>query len=127
MEDRITFKIKKGYYVELLTLKTMELLGSTNSKITQNKSGENVPHLKITEVVLVQCNIASINHQQNSRVLNTFFPSKSFGQLFDTSPKILYFLKTFNSQFSYTEVWLTDQNSKTIDTEDKISINLVIN
>ena len=95
MEDRITFKIKKGYYLELLTLKTMELLGSTNSKITQNKSGENVPHLKITEVVLVQCNISPMQYQQNSRVLNTFFPSKSFGQLFDTSPKNFIFFKNF--------------------------------
>ena len=52
-ENRITFKIKTGYSLELLTPETMELLGSTENKITKNKNGENVPYLEITEVVLV--------------------------------------------------------------------------
>ena len=56
-ENRITFKIKTGYYLELLTPKMMKLFGSTKSKITKNENGENVPHLKITEVVLVHCNV----------------------------------------------------------------------
>ena len=43
-ENRITFKIKNGYYLELLTPETMKLLGSTESKITGEKNGENVPH-----------------------------------------------------------------------------------
>ena len=47
IENRITFKIKKGYYLELLTPETMKLLGSTESKITKDKNGENVPHLEI--------------------------------------------------------------------------------
>ena len=42
-------------------------------------------------------------------------------------PKILYILKTFDSVFSYIEVWFTDQNSKPLEIEDKININLVIN
>ena len=46
-ENRITFKIKTGYYLELLTPETMKLLGSTKSKISKNKNGENVPHLEI--------------------------------------------------------------------------------
>ena len=53
IENRITFKIKNGYYLELLTPETMKLLGSTESKITKDKNGENVPHLEIVEVVLV--------------------------------------------------------------------------
>ena len=53
IENRITFKIKTGYYLELLTPGTMKLLGSTKNKITKDKNGENVPHLQITEVVLV--------------------------------------------------------------------------
>ena len=69
----------------------MKLLGSTKSKITKNKNGENVPHLKITEVVLVRCNVASNNYQQNSIFLYTFIPNKSFAQLLDMSSKILYF------------------------------------
>ena len=61
----------------------MKLLGSTKSKITNDKNGENVPHLKITEVVLIHCNIVNNNYQQDSRALCKFFPNTSFGQLLD--------------------------------------------
>ena len=84
-------------------------------------------HLEITEVVLVHCNIVNNNYQQDSRVLYTFVPNKSFGQLLDISPKKFIFLKTFDSEFSYIEVWFTDQNSKQLEIEDKINITLVIN
>ena len=84
-------------------------------------------HLEITEVVLVHCNIVNNNYQQDSRVLYTFVPNKSFGQLLDISPKNFIFLKTFDSEFSYIEVWFTDQNSKQLEIEDKINITLVIN
>ena len=57
IENRITFKIKIGYHLELLTPETMKLLGSTKSKITKDENGENVPHLEITEVVSIHCNI----------------------------------------------------------------------
>ena len=57
IENRITFKIKTRYYLELLTPQIMKLLGSTKNKITKNKNGENVPPLQITEVVVVDCNI----------------------------------------------------------------------
>ena len=57
IENRITFKIKNGYYLELLTPETMQLLGSTESKITKDKNGENVPRLEVVELVLVHCNI----------------------------------------------------------------------
>ena len=56
-ENRITFKIKRGYYIELLTPETMKLLGSTENKITKDK---NLPHVAITKVVLVYCNIVII-------------------------------------------------------------------
>ena len=62
IENRITFKIKKGYYLELLTPEAMKLLGSTKSKITKYENGENVSHLQITEVILVHCNIANNNY-----------------------------------------------------------------
>ena len=83
-------------------------------------------HLEITEVVLVHCNIVNSDYQQASRVLYTFVPNKSFGQLLDILLKKSIFLKTFNSEFSYIEVWFTDQNSKTLDIEDRINITLVI-
>ena len=99
VENRITFKIKTGCYLELLTPETIKLLGSTKSKITKSKNGENVPNLEITEVVLVHCNIVNSDYQQDSRVFHTFVLNKSFSQILDISSKNLMFLKTFNSEF----------------------------
>ena len=76
--------------------------------INREKNGENVPHLEITGIVLVHCNIVNNNYQQYSRVLYTFVPSNSFRQLLDISPKSFIFLKTFYSKFSYVEVRFTD-------------------
>ena len=59
IENRITFKVETGYYLELLTLQTMKLLASIKNKITKDKNGKNVPHSEITEVVLVHCNIVN--------------------------------------------------------------------
>ena len=87
IENRITFKIKNGYSLELLTPETMKLLGSTENKITKDKNGENVPHLEITEVVLVHCNIVYNDYQQDSRVFYTFVQNKPFGSLLEISPK----------------------------------------
>ena len=69
IENRITFKIKKGYYLELLTPKTIKLLGSTPSKITKVENSENRSRLEITEVVLIHCNIVNNDYQKDSRVL----------------------------------------------------------
>ena len=79
IENRITFKIKTGYYLELLTPETMKLLGNTKKKINKDENGENVLHLEITEVVLVHCNILNNDCQQDLRVLFIFVPNKSFG------------------------------------------------
>ena len=81
IENRIVFRIKTGYYSELLTPEMIRLFGSTKSKVTKNENGENVPHLEINEVVLVYCNIVNNNYQQDSRVLYTFAPNKSFVSL----------------------------------------------
>ena len=78
-ENRITFETKTGYYLELLTNETMKLLGSTENKMTKDKNDENVPHLEITEVVLVHCNIFNNDYQQDSKVLFAFVLSKPFG------------------------------------------------
>ena len=106
----MTFKIKTGYYLELLTSETMKLRGSTESKITKDENGNNVPNIEITEVVLVHCNIVNNDYQEDSRVLYIFIPNKLFGQLLDISQKKIIFLKTLNSEFLYIEVWFTDQN-----------------
>ena len=118
--------MKTGYYLELLMSQTMKLLGSTKSNTSKDKNDENVLHLEITEVVLIHCYIVNNDYQQDSRVLCTFVPN-SFGKLLDISPKHFIFLKAFNSEFLYIEVWFTDQNSKPLEIGDKINITLVIN
>ena len=105
----------------------MKFLRSPKSKINKDKNAEDVPHLEITEKVLIHCNIANNDYQQDSRVLYIFVPNKSFGQLLDISWEKFIFLKTFNLEFSYIEVRFTDQNSKPLEIEDKINIALVIN
>ena len=90
IENSITFEIKTGYYLELLTPEAIELIGCTKKKITKDDNGENVPHLEITKVILVHCNIFNNDYQQDSRVLYTFVPNRSFGQLLDMSQKIYF-------------------------------------
>ena len=126
IENRITFKIKNGYSLELLTKETMKLLGSTKNKITKDKNGENVPHLEITEVVLVHCNMVNNDYQQDSRVLYTFVPNKPFCSLLDISPANHIFLKTFNSEYNEIDVWFTNQNRRPLEIEDKINLTMVI-
>ena len=103
IENRITFKIKIGYYLELLTPETMKLLGNTRSN-KKKKNGENVPYLEITEVVLIHCNVANNSYQENSKVLYIFVLYKLLSQLLDISPWNLTFLKTFDSKLLYVEV-----------------------
>ena len=123
---RITFKIKNGYSLELLTLETMKLLESTKNKITKDKNGENVPHLKITEVVLIHCDIVNNDYQHHLKVLYTFVPNKLFGSLLDISPTNHMFLKTYNSEYYQIKVWFTDQNSQSLEMEDRINLTMVI-
>ena len=84
-ENRVIFKIKDGYSLELLTPETIKVLGSTKKKITKDKNDENVPHLEITEVVLVHCDVVNNYYQQDSRVLYTLVPNKLFGSLVEIS------------------------------------------
>ena len=84
----------------------MKLLGSTENKITKNKIVENVPHLEITEVVLVHCNIVNNDYQQDSRDFYMFVPNKPFGSLLEISPTNHIFSKTFNSEYDAIKVSL---------------------
>ena len=111
IENKITFKVKKGYSLELLTPETMKLLESTKNKIIKDKNGENVPHLEITDVLLIHCDIVDNDYQQDSRVLYTFVPNKPSGSLLKISPTNHISLKTFNSEYDETKVWFTDQNN----------------
>ena len=81
-----------------------------------------MPHLEITEVVLVHFNIVNNDYQQDSRVLYAFVPNKLFGSLLEISPANNTFLTTFNSEFQTIEAWVTDQNSQPLEIEDKITL-----
>ena len=104
----------------------MKLLGSAENKITKVKNGENVPHLEITEVVLVHCGIVNNDYQQDSRVLYTFVSNEPFGSLLEIYPTNRIFLKTFNSEYDEIKVWFTDQNSQPLEKEDRINLIMVI-
>ena len=126
IENRITFKIKSGYYLELLTPERMKLLGSAENKINKDKNGENVPHLENVELVLVHCNVVNNDYQQNSRILYAFVPNKTFGSLLEISPRNHVLLKTFNSEFQEIKIWFTGQTSKPLEVEDKMNETLII-
>ena len=96
IKNRIVFKIKTGYKLELLTLETMKLLGSTKKDVDKDKDGENVPKLESAEVALVHCNLVRNNYQHTSKVLFTFAPKKQFGQLQNISPHSLTILLILN-------------------------------
>ena len=115
INNRIVFKIKSGYKLELLSKETMKLLGSTTDTIDAEKNSENVPKLENVEVVLVHCNLVNNAYQQHSRVLFTFVPHS------------LVFLKTMNTDFSEIEIWFTDQNNNALEIEDNVNISLIIN
>ena len=114
------------FLFKLLTPETMKLLGSTENKITKEKNGETLPHLGIIEVVLVHCDIANNDYQQDSRVLYTFIPNKPFGTLLEISPTNHIFLKTLKSENDEIKLWFTDQNSQLLEIENRINLTMVI-
>ena len=126
IKNRIVFKVKTAYKLELLTEETMQLLGSSKKFIDKNKDGEIVPRLETVEVVLVHCNLVNNNYQQTSKVLFTFVPNKQFGQLITITPHSLTMLKTTNAEFSFIEIWFTDQNNRPLEIEDNVNITLII-
>ena len=126
IKNRIVFKVKTGYKLELLSPETMKLLGSTKKDVDKDKDGEDVPKLESVEVVLVHCNLVNNSYQQASKVLFTFVPNKQFGQLITISPHSLTMLKTTNSEFPFIQVWFTDQNNRPLEIEDSVNITLII-
>ena len=104
----------------------MKLLGSTESKITKDKNGEQIPHLEVVELIIVHCNIINKNFQRDSRILYTFVQNEPLGSLLKISPPIHIVLKTFNSKFQKIKVWLTDQNCRPLQVADKINLTMII-
>ena len=88
IKNRIAFKVKASYKLELLTPETMKLLGSTKQDVDSDKSSENVSKLESVEVVLVDCNLVKNDYQHTTKVLFSF---KQFGQLINISPINIFF------------------------------------
>ena len=126
IKNRIVFKIKTGYKLELLSKETIQLLGSSKKDIDQNKDGENVPKLESVEVALINCNLVNNNYEQASKVLFTFVPNKQFGQLITITPHSPTMLKTTDAEFSFIEVWFTDKNNRSLEIGDNFNITLII-
>ena len=121
IENRIVFKIKTGYKLEMQTNETMRLLGD-GPIVDQDKNDENVPKLEKVRFVLLHCNVVRNDHLQNSKLLYTFVPSN----IKTLKQKILKQSKTEGSVFDYIEVWFTDQNIRPLEIEDDISLSLII-
>ena len=126
IKNRIVFKIKTGYKLELLTLETMKLLGSTKKVLDKEENSENVPKLESVEVALVHCNLVKNDYQHASKVLFSFVPNKQFGQLLNISPHVFTIMNTVNTEFSSVEVWITDQSSKALELEYNVNLTLII-
>ena len=127
INNRIVFKIKSRYKLELLSKETMKLLGSTKDTNDADKNSEDISKFENVEVVLVHCNLVNNAYQQHSRVLFTFVSAKQYGQLISISQHSLVFLKTMNTDFSEIEIWFTDQNNNALEIEENVNISLIIN
>ena len=93
IKNRIVFKTKTGYKLELLTPETMRLLGSTKKDVDSDKNSENVSKLESVEVILVHCNLVKNDYQHTSKVLFSFVPNKQFGQLINILPHFLTMMR----------------------------------
>ena len=126
INNRIVFKIKSGYKLELLSKETMKLLGSSTDTIDGDKNSELFPKLESVDFVLVHCNLVNNIYQRASKVLFTFVPNKKYGQLITVSPETLIMLKTVNTEFSFIEIWFTDQDNRPLEIEESVNISLIV-
>ena len=126
IENRIVLKIKTVYKLELVTPETMKLLGTTKKDVDKDENGEHLSKLESVEVALVHCNLVKNDYQHTSKVLFTFLPNKQFGQLINISPHSLTIMNTVSTEFSFVEVWFTDQASKALEIENNVNLTLII-
>ena len=125
VKNRLNFRIKTGYKLELLTKESQNLLGN-GPVIDKDKNSKNVPQLDQVEYVLLHCNIVQNDYLQNSKLLYEFVPDKTFGQLISVKPSVFIQCKTSDSIFDYIEIWFTDQNNKSLQIAGKVSVTLII-
>ena len=126
IENRIVFKIKTSYKLELLTPETMTLLGSTKKDVDADKNSEHTPKLESAEVVLVHCNLVENDYQHTSKVLFSFVLNKQLGQFINISPHSLTIMNTVDTEFSSVEVSFTDKASKALEIEDNVNLTLIV-
>ena len=123
--NRLVFKIKDGYILEIQTAETMKLFASKRKLSNTIKNEENVPNLEVVELVLVQCNLIDNQCKQKSELLQTFRPNKSYVYLLNVGPSNLVFLKSYSTEFYEIIITFTDQNDRPL--EIKGSLTLLIN
>ena len=104
----------------------MRLLGSTKKDVDSDKNSENIPNLESVEVVLVHCNLVKSDYQHTSKVLFSFVPDKQLGQLINISSHSLTMMNKVNTEFSFVEIWFTDQISKALEIKDIVNLTLII-
>ena len=116
----VVLEIKDRYKLELQSPETMTLFGSTKKLADKTKNG-------VAEVILIRYNLVDNQYQQQSDVLYTFTPNKSYAKLLNLEPSNLVFLKTYNTEFGEIIITLTDQNVRPLEMEDKVNLTSLIN
>ena len=123
--NRLTFRIKTRYKLELLTNETMRLLGD-GPIIGTTKNGENVPKLEIVRNVLIFCKLVENVYLQDSKLLFSFVPNSRFGSLLSITPQVLRYCDTADSIFDYIEISFADQNRRPLEIDYDITVTIII-
>ena len=108
-----------------MTNETIRLLGD-GPIIDWDKNSKNVAEQDQVDSVLLRCNTVQNDYLQNSRLLYTFAPDKTFGKLLSIQSKVLIQYQTKDSIFDYIEVWFTDQDNNSLQIEGKVNVTLII-
>ena len=123
--NRVSFRIKTDYKVELLTNETMRLLGD-GPIIATTKNGVNVPRLEIVRNVLVFYNLVENAYLQDSKLLFSFVFNSRFRSFLSITPQVLKYCDTVDSIFDYIEISFKDQNGRPLEVDDDITASIII-
>ena len=123
--NRVTFRIKTGYKLELLSKETVRLL-EDEPIIDTTKNGESVPRQEIVRNVLDVCNLVENVYLQDSKLLFSFVPNSRFGSLLSITPEVLKYCVTVDSIFDYIEISFEDQNCRPLEVDDDITVMIII-
>ena len=123
--NRVSFSIKAGYKLELLTNETTRLLGDGPIIDTKKENGENVPRLENVRNVLAFCNLVQNVYLQDSKLLFSFVPNSRIGNLLSITSQVLKYCGTVDSIFHYIEIPFTDENGRPLQTDDDIKVSII--